>query len=102
MGKVLNSSLSIIWENTHGCADQYRCNLALYIVSVIYQCYSVIIDRGISAYGHGKELFYGINDIDKRYIYQLMYNVQLTGSKKFDSHIIIHSSTQKNDVSMEK
>ena len=43
------------------------------------QCYSVIIDRGISAPGHGKEVVDGLNAIGKRYTYQLMSNVQLTG-----------------------
>ena len=28
-GKVLTSSLSIIWENTDGCAAQYICASAL-------------------------------------------------------------------------
>ena len=46
------------------------------------QCYSIIIDRGISATGHGKEMVDGLNAIDKRYIYQLMSNVKLTELKK--------------------
>ena len=48
---------------------------------VMLKCYSVIIDRGISAPGNGKEGVNVINDVDKRYIYiyQLMYNVQLSG-----------------------
>ena len=32
-------------------------------------CYSVIIDRGISEPGNGKEVVDGINSIDKCYIY---------------------------------
>ena len=28
--KVLTSTLSTIWENADGCADQYRCAYALY------------------------------------------------------------------------
>ena len=40
-------------------------------MSVMSQCYSVIIDRGISAPGYGKEVVDGINAIDKRYIYQV-------------------------------
>ena len=43
------------------------------------QCYSVIIDRGISAPRHDKEVVDGINVIDKRYIHQLMSIVQLPG-----------------------
>ena len=31
-----------------------------------------------------------------------MYNVQLPGSKTFDSQILMHYFTQKNDVSMAK
>ena len=31
-----------------------------------------------------------------------MSNVQLSGSKQFDSHILIHSCTQNNDVSLAK
>ena len=37
--KLLSASLSTIWENTDGCAEQYICTSALYLVSVMYQCY---------------------------------------------------------------
>ena len=70
--QVLTTSLSKIWENTDGCAEQYRCASALYLMSVISQTYSIIIDRGISAPGNGKEVVDGLNAVDKRYIYQLM------------------------------
>ena len=76
---VLKTSLIIIWENTDGCAEQYRCASALYLMSVMSQCDSIIIDRGISAPGHGKEVVYGLNAFDKRYIYQLMSTFQLPG-----------------------
>ena len=67
-------------------------------MSVMYQCYSVIIDRGISATEHGKELVDGLNAVDKSYIYQLMSNVQPSGSKKFEFQMKIHSGNQDNDV----
>ena len=66
------------------------------------QCYLIIIDQGISAPGDGKEVVNGLNAIDKRYMYQLMSNDQLPGSKIFDSHILMHSCTHKNDVSLTK
>ena len=59
------------------------------------QCYSVIIDRDISAPVHGKEGVNGLNSIDKHYIYQLMSNVRLMGSKHFIlvlSFIIAHKT----------
>ena len=52
--KVLTTSLRKIWENTDGCAEQYRFASALYLMPVMSQCYYIIIDRGISAPGHGK------------------------------------------------
>ena len=61
----------------------------------MFQYYSGIIDRGISAPRHAKEVLDSLNAIDKHYIYKLMYNVQLPGSKQIDSHILMHSSTQK-------
>ena len=38
-------------------------------MSVISQCYSIIIDQGISVPGNGKEVVDGLNAVDKRYIY---------------------------------
>ena len=67
-------------------------------MSVMSQCYSIIIDRGISAPGHGKEVVDGLNAVDKRYIYQLMSKIKLTGSVIFDSHIKMHTGTENKDV----
>ena len=69
-------------------------------MSVIAQTYSLVIDRGISAPGHGKEVVDELNAVDKRYIYQLMSKVQLPGSIRFDSQIKIHTGTEKKDVSL--
>ena len=66
---VLATSLSSIWENTDGCAEKYRCASVLYLMSVMSQYYSIIIDQGISSPGHGKEVVDGINAVDKYYIY---------------------------------
>ena len=67
--KLLTSTLSTIWVNTDGCAELYRCASALYLMSFLYQCHSIIIDRGISEPGYGKEVVDGLNEIDKCYIY---------------------------------
>ena len=71
-------------------------------MSVLSQRHSIIIDRGISAPVHSKEVVDGLNAIYKRYMYQLMSNVQLPGSKTFDSHIPMHLFAPKNYVSLEK
>ena len=71
-------------------------------MSLMSQTYSVIIDCGISAPGHGKEVVDGINAVDKRYIYQLMSKVQLPGSVRFDSQIKMHTVPENKDVSLAK
>ena len=74
----------------------------MYLMSVMSHCYSVIIDRGISTPGHGKEVVDELNAIDKRYIYQLISNVQLPGLNGFDSQMQMHTGNQNNDVSLLK
>ena len=71
-------------------------------MSVMSQCYSIIIDQGISAPGHGKDVVDGLNDVDKRYIYQLIYIFQLPGSNMFYSHMQMHTGTLKDDVRLAK
>ena len=71
-------------------------------MSVMSQCYSILIDQGIGAPGHGKDIVYGLNDVDKCYIYQLMSTVQLPGSNTFDSQIQIHNGNQKYNVRLAK
>ena len=100
--KLLTTSLGKIWGNSDGCAKQYRCASELYLMSVMSHCYSIIIYRGISAPGHGKEVVDGLNTVDKRHIYQLMSTVQLPVSKIFYSQMQIHTGYQKDDVSLAK
>ena len=94
--------MSKIWENTDGCSEQYRCASALYFMSIMSQCHSVIIDRGISVPGHGKEVVYGLNAVDKSYIYELMSNFKLLGSNIFYYPMQMHTGNQNNDVSVAK
>ena len=50
--KILTTSLSTIWDNTDGFAEQYRCASELYLTSVMSQP------------GHGKEVVDGLNAFD--------------------------------------
>ena len=75
--QLLTTSLSTIWGNTDGCAEHYICASALYLMPVMSHTYSIIIDQGISAPGHGKEVVDGLNAVGKHYIYHLMSKVHL-------------------------
>ena len=93
---------NIAWSWRDGFAEQYICASAMYLMSVMSQFYSIIIDWGISATKHGKEVVYGLNYVDKRYIYQFMSTFQLPGSKIFDSNRQMHTGNKKYDVSLAK
>ena len=71
-------------------------------MSVMSQCYSIIIDRGIGAPGHGKEFVDGLNAVDKRKIYQLISTIKLPRSNIFDSQMQMHTAKKNNDVTSAK
>ena len=94
--------MSTIWENTDGSAEQYIFASEINLMSVMSHFYYIIIDWGISASGHDKEVVDRLNDFDKRYIYKFISTVQLPGLNIFDSQIQIHTGTQTNGVSLAK
>ena len=63
-------------------------------MSVMSQCYSIVIDRGISAPGHGKEVVDGLNAVDKHYI-----SIYVDCSTSWIKNIWFKDS---NDVSLAK
>ena len=44
----------------------------------------------------------GLNDTYKRFIFHLMYTVQLTSSQRFDTQMEVHTSTHNAAVSLEQ
>ena len=44
---IMPNNLSTILENTDCCAKHYRCDTTIYLVSMLSQEFSVIIDHGI-------------------------------------------------------
>ena len=81
----INAQYSTILENTYGCADQYRFEIALHLLSILSPLFNIIIDRGISDPGHGNEVVDGLNSIDKRPIFHLINTLQMPGNWRFDS-----------------
>ena len=62
------------------------------------QSFNIIIDRGISAPGHVREVVDGINSTYKRLIFHFMENFQIPGSKLFDAQMEVQTATQNTDV----
>ena len=66
--KLLMTKKSTIWENTDGCAEQYKCTTALYLLSILSHAYNIVIDSGVGAPVHGKDVVDGLNAADKRFL----------------------------------
>ena len=50
-----------MWDQTDGCANQYRCSIAYYLVSYLSTSYQIVLDRVIDTPGHGKDVVDGFN-----------------------------------------
>ena len=60
--------LSTVWEDTNGCANQYRCDLDIYLMTVLSYSYVIIMDSAISAPVRGNNSVGIINATGKRYL----------------------------------
>ena len=45
--------MSTVWKDTDGCAKQYKCDLDIYLITVLSPSYSIIMDSKINAPGKG-------------------------------------------------
>ena len=54
-------------------------------MSMLSQAFSVIIDRGISATGNGREVVDFLNTIYKSFLFQLMSTVKLPDAKVYET-----------------
>ena len=57
-----------MWYQTDGCAKQYRCSIAYYLMSYLSKSYQTVIDRDVDTPGHGKDVVNGFNAVQKRYL----------------------------------
>ena len=65
---ILVCGMSTVREDTNGCAKQYRCDLDIYLMTVLSYSYDIIIDCAINAPGHGNNVVDVLNAMDKHYL----------------------------------
>ena len=53
---ILVTDVSKVEEVTNGCAKQYICDLAIYLMTVLSSSYFITMDRSVNTPGHGKML----------------------------------------------
>ena len=57
-----------MWDQKDGCAKQYRCSIAYYLMSYLSTSYQIILDIAVDTPGHGKDVVDGFNSVQKRYL----------------------------------
>ena len=60
--------MSTVWEDTGGCYKQYRCDLAIYLITLLSSSYGIIIDRAINTTDNGKNVVDRLNANEKSYL----------------------------------
>ena len=96
--KIISSNLITIWGNKYGWSEHYICVMVLYLLKMLPQDYNIIIDSGVSASGHVREIVDDINITEKRFILQLMTTVKLPIYQVYETQIAMISATHKDDV----
>ena len=64
--------MSTLWFNTDGCANTYRCDLDIYLMTVLSYLYGITMDHAINEPVHGKNVVDAINDTEKPYFREQM------------------------------
>ena len=72
--------MSTVWKYTNDCAKQYRCDLAIYLMTVLSYSCGIIMKITINAPGHGNNVVDKLNAADKRYLKGKMELIDKLGS----------------------
>ena len=67
-------------------------------MSVISQTYYLIIDWGISAPGHGKEVFYGFNDVVNTFLFLSNDINRLLCALVLAAYFFCYRQIKKNEI----
>ena len=92
-----------MWDKTYGCAKQYRCSIAYYLMSYLSTSYQFVIDRAVYTPGHGKYVVDGFNAFQKRYLATCLRMRSTHEKDNIDSKCMrVEAMTKKREVSFAK
>lgn len=90
---------TILFDNTDGCAKQYRCWVAVYLLTLLAVSQSIMIDRAIKAPGHGKDIVDGLNATDKSYLKESMIHTKASPDDKREKRMSPQSMSEDEKMS---
>ena len=89
-----------MWDQIYGCAKQYRCSIAYYLMSYLSKSYQIVLDRDVDTAGHGKDVVNGFNAVQKRYLATCLRMRSTPEKDKIDSkHMRVQAITEKGEES---
>ena len=57
-----------MWNQTDGCANQYRCSIAYYLFYYFSTSYQIFLDEAVDTPGYGRDVADGFNAVKKQYL----------------------------------
>ena len=92
-----------MWDQTDGCAKQYRCSIAYYMMYFLSKSYQIVLDRAVDTPGHGNYVVDGFNAVQKRYLATCLRIRSTPEKDNIDSKSMrADSTTKKGEVSFAK
>ena len=90
----------IIWYQTDGCTNQYRCSIAYHLISFLSKSYQIVLDRYIDTPGHGNDVVDGFNYVQKQYLATCLIICSTPEAEKIDIKCMrVDAITKKGEVS---
>ena len=89
-----------MWYQTDGCANQYRCSIAYYLMSYLSTSYQFFLGRAVDTPGHGKYVADGLNAVQKRYLASCLRMRSTPEKDNIDSkRMHVEAMIEKGEVS---
>ena len=85
-----------MWDQADGCAKQYMCSIAYYLMSYLSTLYQIVLDRAVDTPGHGKDVVDGFNAVQKQYLATCLRMRSAPEKDKIDSKCMrVEAMTEK-------
>ena len=89
-----------MWDQTYGCANQYRCSIAYYLMSYLSTSYQIVLDRAVDTPVHEKDVVDGFSAVQKRYLATCLRMRSTPEKDKIDSkRMRVEAMTETGEVS---
>ena len=88
-----------MWDQTDGCANQYMCSIAYYLMYFLSKSYQIVLDRAVDTSGYEKYAVDGFNGFQKQYLATCLRMRSTPEVENIDSkRMRVNAMTEKGEV----